>query len=48
MPARLPDLAEVRDKVEAGWRAAKADELTDRLYQEIRSRFTIEIEGEGT
>ncbi len=47
-PASLPALDSIRDKVEAGWRDARAEELTESIYQELQARFTIEIEEAGT
>ena len=46
-PAQTPPLEEMRDRVEAGWRAARAEALTERLYQELRGRFQITVEGQG-
>lgn len=41
----LPELAEIRDQVEAGWREAKADEMAEDLYQDLRAGFEISVEG---
>lgn len=43
-PPTLPDLAQIRDRVEAAWRKDKAQELAEALYQELRTGFMIEIE----
>jgi len=43
-PARLPDLADVRDAVEAGWRTDKGKELADRQYALMRDGYKISIQ----
>ncbi|MEX0283144.1 MAG: peptidyl-prolyl cis-trans isomerase [Paracoccaceae bacterium] len=43
----LPPLGEIRDKVEAGWRDQRAGELAEALFEELRSRYTIQIEGDA-
>jgi hypothetical protein len=40
---QLPRLEDVRDEVAAAWRAARTQELDDRYYAELRSRYTVEL-----
>ena len=47
-PARQPALSEVRDMVEAEWREARAEELSDAIYEDLRERYTIEVQKSGT
>ncbi|MEQ3709480.1 MAG: peptidylprolyl isomerase [Tateyamaria sp.] len=47
-PARQPALAEVRDMLESEWRAERAEELSDAIYEDLRERYTIEIQMSGT
>lgn len=42
---RDPDLAEVRDLVRREWANARRMEINDRMYQQLRSRYTVMIEG---
>ena len=48
LPARTPPLEEVRDAVLRDWRIAKAQEIRDQTYAELRKRFVIEVHrGDG-
>ena len=46
--ATLPAVDDIREKLEAGWRAARAEELSDGLFEQLRSRYSIEIEASGS
>ena len=46
--ATLPAVDDIREKLEAGWRAARAEELSDELFEQLRSRYSIEIEASGS
>lgn len=41
-PGRLPDLAEIRDKVEVDWRRVQANELADRQFQSLLAQYEVE------
>lgn len=43
----LPDLSLIRDKVEAGWRETRAEEMAETLYQDLRDGFDIQVETMG-
>jgi hypothetical protein len=45
LPARMPQLEEVRKDVLRDWKTAKTDEIRDRDYAERRARFVVEIRG---
>lgn len=45
-PARVPALAEVRPAVEREWFAQRRKIVLDSKFAELRSRYTIRIEGE--
>lgn len=38
---RLPELAEIRDKVETDWRRVQANELADRQFQSLLAQYSI-------
>ncbi len=40
--ARLPSLAEARELVEADWRKSMADELAERRYSDLKSRYDVQ------
>ncbi len=42
--ALLPPLDQIRDAVEAGWRDARAQDLSESLYQELLSGYIVQIE----
>jgi hypothetical protein len=44
VPPRLPRLEDIRDEVAAAWRAARTQELDDRYYAELISRYTVEVD----
>ena len=44
---RLPSLDEVRATLERDWRAARASELRDQAYRELRARYVVEIQDGG-
>lgn len=46
--ARLPEVAEIRPELEADWRRAQAETLSEQLYRELRDRFTVVVEEPGT
>jgi hypothetical protein len=41
-PGRIPDLDEVREKVERDWRGQQAQKLKDESYQFFRNRYDIQ------
>ena len=43
-PARLPDLAEVRDAVTREWRAARREEANRAFYEALRARYEVTVE----
>lgn len=43
-PARLPELAEVREEVLRDWREAQLREARDRAYATLRERYRVTIE----
>jgi hypothetical protein len=43
-PARLPELAEVRDQVEREWVFARKKEMQEAMYQKLGERYTVVIE----
>jgi len=43
LSARMPPLEEVRDAVLGDWRAAKAREIRDQTYAELRKRFGVAV-----
>lgn len=44
VPPRLPPLADIRDKVEIEWREARAEELSEAIYEELRQQYSVDIE----
>jgi len=42
--ARLPSLAEIREKVRWEWLNAMRVEMTDKFYEQLLSRYTIKVE----
>jgi hypothetical protein len=40
----LPRLDDIRDDVAAAWRAARTQQLDDRYYAELISRYTVEVD----
>lgn len=42
--AKLPPLEQIREAVEAGWRDAQAEELSENLYQELLDGYTVQVE----
>lgn len=42
---RLPPLEDIRDRVESGWRADRAEALAESLYEDLKARYTVEVEG---
>lgn len=48
LPARAPELAEIRARVLGDWRTAKHREIQDRDYAERRKNYVVEIDrGDG-
>ena len=47
-PARLPELAEVRDQVEREWLFKRKTEMQEALYEKLRERYTVVIEQPAT
>jgi len=45
LPARTPPLEEVRDAVLRDWKAAKALEIRELHYAQLRERYVVEIRG---
>lgn len=45
LPARTPPLDEVRDAVLRDWKAAKALEIRELHYAQLRERYVVEIRG---
>ena len=45
LPARMPPLDEVRDRVLRDWKAAKALEIRELYYARLRERVVVEIRG---
>ena len=43
-PARLPDLAEVRDAVANEWRAVRQEEANRAFYEALRARYEVTVE----
>jgi hypothetical protein len=43
-PARLPELAEVRDQVEREWVFTRKKEMQEAMYQKLGERYTVVIE----
>ena len=43
-PARLPELAEVRDQVEREWIFARKKEMQEAMYKKLGERYTVVIE----
>ncbi len=46
-PGRLPTADELRSTLERDWRAARASELRDSHYRELRERYHVEIQDGG-
>jgi hypothetical protein len=44
IPARLPDLDEVRDAVANEWRAARREEANRAFYEGLRARYEVTVE----
>ena len=47
-PARLPELAEVRDQVEREWIFARKKEMQETMYKKLGERYTVVIEQPAT
>ena len=47
-PARLPELAEVRDQVEREWIFARKKEMQEAMYKKLGERYTVVIEQTAT
>ncbi|MGD8708754.1 MAG: peptidylprolyl isomerase [Ectothiorhodospiraceae bacterium] len=45
-PARLPELAEIRQRVLRDWRVRRAEELRDEQYRSMRARYRVVIDEE--
>ena len=43
-PARLPDLAEVRDAVANEWRAVRQEEANRAFYEALRARYEVTVQ----
>jgi parvulin-like peptidyl-prolyl isomerase len=43
-PARLPDLADVRDAVANEWRAVRREEANRAFYEALRARYEITVQ----
>ena len=43
LPARMPQLADVRDAVLRDWKTAKAAEIRELHYAQLRERYVVEI-----
>jgi hypothetical protein len=43
-PARLPDLAEVRDALANEWRGARREEANRAFYEGLRARYEVSVE----
>jgi hypothetical protein len=43
-PARLPDLAEVRDAVASEWAAVRRREANRAFYEGLRARYEVTVE----
>jgi PPIC-type PPIASE domain len=43
-PARLPELAEVRDQVEREWLFARKKKIQEAMYEKLAERYTVVIE----
>jgi parvulin-like peptidyl-prolyl isomerase len=43
VPARLPPLAEIRDRVEADWRRDRTASLAEEQYQRLAARYRIDL-----
>ncbi len=48
IPSRFPPLSEIREKVENEWREARASDLSEAIYEELRQRYSIDIETSGS
>lgn len=47
VPAHLPKLSEIRRSVSRDWAVEKQRQLKDAAYEELRSRYTVNIEERG-
>jgi PPIC-type PPIASE domain len=43
-PARLPELAEIRDQVEREWLYLRKKEIQEALYKKLREQYTVVVE----
>jgi hypothetical protein len=43
-PARLPELAEIRDQVEREWLYLRKKEMQEALYKKLREQYTVVVE----
>ena len=43
-PARLPDLAEIRDAVANEWRAVRQEEANRAFYEALRARYEVTVQ----
>jgi len=43
-PGRMPELTEVRDRVEREWVIARKKEMLEAMYQKLSERYTVVIE----
>lgn len=43
--ATLPGFGELRERLRADWRSREEHALTEKVYQEIRSRYRVRVEG---
>ena len=44
LPARMPEFADVRDKVEREWRFMRRQELDKQFFRSLKERYTIEVQ----
>ena len=43
-PARMPELSEVRERVEREWRFMRRQEMDEQFFSSLRARYTIEVQ----
>ncbi len=44
LPARMPELSEVRKAVERDWKFMRRQELDDQFFRTLKERYTIEVQ----
>ena len=44
LPARMPELSEVRNTVERDWQFMRRQKLDDQFFRTLKERYTIEVQ----